>query len=131
MAIRPVDKIIQNISIHAGANSSVTLPLQLQPYGVIHKLAVKQKSGTEIAFTAELLSKNPDGSPTIDPELTYITPKLTGNAGQVGLMLSEHGYVFRAYNEDSRTIYLRITQSGTSAGENVWDAVITWRSVEQ
>ena len=126
-------------SITIGAGKQRCTTVKFPAFGRITELSVKQASGTNVAFTVELLNSKFPFTPDVDQtapatpndelEMYRAVPKQTGTSGNaVELDPGDTGYPFRnmdgGYTDQQNFIYLVIIPTA-SPDASTWDARIT------
>lgn len=98
------------------------VPIPTLGLGRVHKVYIKQASGTNVGGAIHLLSRN-----VTNFELFRILPSQTLTAGQKVEVFSEHGYAFKSDDTD-QNIYLVI--DAATAGTSTWDIQIVWATTD-
>lgn len=117
----------KGITLPSGS-TSVTVPIPVTDKGWIHKILVKQASGTGTAFNLDILDHDLVGTTAPSADLAKVIPQQSAAVNSVLSWYSDHGYPFHVKVADTRSLYLVISVGSALTGDAVFDVAITWRT---
>lgn len=112
------------VVLTAGTSTAIT-KFNVPRMGRIHKVVVKQASGTATGFTFDLYDYDPQSGTTPPPELTRVINQISVSSGSAGVFSSDIGTPFVT---PDNYLYAIIKLPGNAATNLTFDLTILWQT---